>query len=129
MSYNLRANNYLSRGGKELPTRIFTVGKVVAVNFVHVPLQGKVTFVDIADDENTELLYRYYYPSPKFRKFAETLAIGTYVVTEGIISHHKIQIPRDESRSTLMVAGKVLRVLQRPAFPQAIVEPNEDAPS
>lgn len=111
-----------------MPTRIFTVGKVVAVNIIHVPLQGKVTFVDIADDENTELLYRYFYPSPKFRKFAETLAIGTYVVAEGVVSHHKLQTPRNESRSILMVAGKVLRVLQRPPFAQAIVVPNENAP-
>lgn len=98
-----------------MPTQIFTVGKVVAVTFVHLPLQGKVTFVDIADEENSELLYRYCYKSSKFRKFAQTLALETYVVAEGEVSHHKMQNPRNEVRSTLMVAGKVLRILQRPA--------------
>ncbi|OQY99611.1 MAG: hypothetical protein B6D41_00880 [Chloroflexi bacterium UTCFX4] len=111
-----------------MPTRIFTVGKVVAVNFVHLPLQGKVTFIDIADEENTELLYRYYYPSSKFRKFAGTLAIGTYVVAEGIVSHHKIQSPHNDLHSTLMVVGKVLRVLRRPPHSQVTAEPNENAP-
>ncbi len=94
-----------------MPTRIFTVGKVVAVNFVHLPLQGKVTFVDIADDENTELLYRYCFRSSNFRKFAEKLGAETVVVAEGEITHHKIIQPQNTMRATLLVAGKVLRVL------------------
>lgn len=97
-----------------MPTQILTIGKVVAVHFVQVPLQGKLTFVDIADDENAELLYRYCYSSAKFRKFAETLLVDTYVVAEGEISHHKVQNARNDTHSTLMVVGKVFRVLQRP---------------
>ncbi len=94
-----------------MPTRIFTVGKVVAINIVHLPLQGKVTFVDIADDDNTELLYRYCFKSSKFRKFAEQLIAETVVVAEGEITHHKIMQPQNDARATLMVAGKVLRIL------------------
>lgn len=87
---------------------------MVAVHFAQVPVQGKLTFIDIADDENTELLYRYCYSSTKFRKFAETLLVDTYIVAEGEISHHKIQNARNDTHSTLMVVGKVFRVLQRP---------------
>ena len=97
-----------------MPTQILTIGKVVAVTFVQLPLQGKLTFVDIADEENTELLYRYCYASNKFRRFAETLATDTLVIAEGDISHHKILGSASNARSTLMVAGKLLRVLQRP---------------
>ncbi len=97
-----------------MPTQIFTIGKVVAVNCVHLPLQGNVTFIDIADEENAELLYRYCYSSTKFRKFAETLVVDTYVVAEGEISHHGLQNGHNKPRSTLLVAGKVLRVLLRP---------------
>jgi hypothetical protein len=98
-----------------MPTQIFTVGKVVAVTFVHLPMQGKVTFVDISDDENTELLYRYCYTSSKFRKFAQALEPETFVVAEGEVTHHKVLHPPNGARSTLLVAGKVLRILQRPA--------------
>ncbi len=106
-----------------MPTQIFTIGKVVAVNCVHVPLQGKVTFVDIADEENIELLYRFCYSSAKFRKFAETLVVDTYVVAEGEISLHGLQNGHNKQRSTLFVAGKVLRVLQRPASSPSPDEP------
>lgn len=100
-----------------MPTRIFTVGSVVAVTFVHLPMQGKVTFVDIVDEENAELLYRYCFTSSKFRKFAQALAPETLVVAEGEVTDHKVlQSPKGE-RSTLMVAGKVLRILQRPESP------------
>lgn len=111
-----------------MPTQILTIGKVVAVTFIHLPMQGKVTFVDIADEANTELLFRYFYPSPKFRKFAATLALDTYVVAEGELSHHKIQTARNESRSTLMVAGKLLRVLQRPIISKDFAQANENTP-
>ncbi len=94
-----------------MPTRILTVGKVVAVNIVHLPLQGKVTFVDIADDDNTELLYRYCFKSSNFRKFAEQLIAETVVVAEGEITHHGIMQPQQSARMTLLVAGKVLRIL------------------
>lgn len=97
-----------------MPTQIFTVGRVVAVNFVHVPLQGKVTFVDIADEDNAELLYRYCYTSSNFRKFAASLLPETLVVAEGDVKHHKIMQPRIADRSTLLIAGKVLRILQAP---------------
>lgn len=103
-----------------MPTRIFTIGKVAAVTFVHLPLQGKVTFVDIADDANTELVYRYWFMSPKFRKFAQTLAPETLVVAEGEVSHHKILQPAHDARSTLLVAGKVLRILRRPGSPSDV---------
>lgn len=104
-----------SCGGINLPTQILTIGKVVAVTFLHLPLQGKITFVDIADEENAELLYRFCYHSNKFRKFAETLLVDTYVVAEGEISPHNVLKPLNEYRSILLIAGKVFRVLQRPA--------------
>ncbi len=97
-----------------MPTQILTIGQVVAVTILRLPELGQVTFVDIADQENTELLYRYCYTSSKFRKFAETLAVNTYVVAEGDITHHKILNTKNAPRSTLMIAGKLLRVLQRP---------------
>lgn len=112
-----------------MPTQILTIGKVTAVTFLHLPMQGKVTFVDILDIENPELLFRYVYASPKFRKFAETLALGTFVVAEGDISHHKIQTPRNDTRSILMVAGKVLRVLHRSPISEVPTKPNENAPT
>ncbi len=102
-----------------MPTQIFTVGKVVAVTFVHLPVQGKVTFIDISDEENTELLYRYCYTSSKFRKFAQALEPETFVVAEGEVTHHKVLHPPNGARSTLLVAGKVLRVLQRPVVSTA----------
>jgi len=112
-----------------VPTQILTIGKVVAVTFLHLPAMGKVTFVDIADEENTELLFRYFYPSPKFQKFAKTLEVDTYVAAEGDISHHTFQSQRDQTKSTLMVAGRVLRVLQRPNILKDSAMVNENAPT
>lgn len=108
-----------------MPTQIFTVGRVVAVNFVHLPLQGKVTFVDIADEDNAELLYRYCYTSSNFRRFASSLLPETLVVAEGDVKHHKILQPRNADRSTLLVAGKVLRILQAPVEPTNPKEASE----
>lgn len=97
-----------------MPTQIFTVGKLVAVNVVPVPLQGKITFVDIADEENAELLYRYCFKSSNFRKFAQQLVLGTMVVAEGEMEHPQVLQSRNGAPSTLLIVGKVLRILQEP---------------
>lgn len=114
VQYNPCANDYFRRGGIGVPTQIFTVGKLVAVNVVPVPLQGKITFVDIADEENAELLYRYCFKSSNFRKFAQQLVLGTMVVAEGEMEHPQVLQSRNGAPSTLLIVGKVLRILQEP---------------
>lgn len=97
-----------------MPSKIFTVGQILDVATVHVPHQGKVTFVDIVDDDNKALLYRYRYRSAKFHKYAKRVERGTLVVVEGTVATDTLLKPPDAQRSTILVDGESFRILQHP---------------
>ena len=96
-----------------MPSKIFTVGQIVDVATVHIPHQGKVTFVDIEDDENKSLLYRYRYHAKKFHQYAKHVERGTLVVAEGTVAKDTLLKPPDTQRSAILVDGQSFRVLQR----------------
>ena len=98
----------------DVPSKLFTVGQVVDVATVHVPHQGKVTFVDIVDDENKAVRYRYRYRATKFHKYAKHVERGTLVVVEGTIATDTLLKPPDAQCSTILVDGETFRILQRP---------------
>lgn len=98
----------------DVPSKIFTVGQVVDVATVHVPHQGKVTFVDIVDDENQAVRYRYRYRAAKFHKYSKRVERGTLVVVEGTIATDRLLKPPDAQCSTILVDGETFRILQRP---------------
>lgn len=98
-----------------VPSKIFTIGQITDIATVHVPHQGKVTFVDIVDDDNKDVLYRYRYHAAKFHKYAKCIERGTLVVVEGTVAKDTLLKPPDTERSTILVDGESFRILQHPA--------------
>lgn len=98
-----------------MPSKIFTVGQIVEIATVHVPHQGKITFVDIIEDENKHVLYRYRYQATKFHKYVQRVERGTVVVVEGTVAKDALLKPPTTHRSIILVDGESFRVLQRPA--------------
>ncbi len=98
-----------------MPSKIFTVGQIVDIATVHVPHQGKITFVDIVEDENKHVLYRYRYQAAKFHKYAQHIERGTLVVVEGTVAQDMLLKPPATQRSIILVDGESFRVLQRRA--------------
>lgn len=109
-----RTDKFREKGEFDVPSKLFTVGQVVDVATVHVPHQGKVTFVDIVDDENKAVRYRYRYRATKFHKYAKHVERGTLVVVEGTIATDTLLKPPDAQCSTILVDGETFRILQRP---------------
>ncbi len=110
-----------------MPTKIFTVGHIVDIATVHVPHQGKTTFVDIVEDENKHVLYRYRYHATKFHKYAQRVERGTLVVVEGTVAKDTLLKPPDTQRSTILVDGESFRVLQR--LPSQEISLDEQLPA
>lgn len=105
-----------------MPSKIFTIGQITDIATVHVPHQGKVTFVDIVDDENKDVLYRYRYHAAKFHKYAKCIERGTLVVVEGTVAKDTLLKPPDTERSTILVDGESFRILQLPATKSILLD-------
>lgn len=105
-----------------VPSKIFTIGQITDIATVHVPHQGKVTFVDIVDDENKDVLYRYRYHAAKFHKYAKCIERGTLVVVEGTVAKDTLLKPPDTERSTILVDGESFRILQLPATKSILLD-------